>query len=128
MVEIYTARMGYRGDDWLDVTRQGNIRRGMPGGHRGIGMSFAPSAPLLFGYLAARRDGADTEDTWRTYVDAYTAEMRTSYREQRVAWETLLGWPSATLLCFCTDATRCHRTVLAGILGKLGAEVKGERA
>src|SRR5579859_433043 len=32
-----------------------------------------------------------------------------------------------TLVCVCTDATRCHRTVLAGLLGKMGGMVKGER-
>lgn len=30
------------------------------------------------------------------------------------------------LVCYCTDPTRCHRSLLAGILGKLGADVRGE--
>ncbi len=31
-------------------------------------------------------------------------------------------------VCFCADHTQCHRTLLAGFLGKLGANVVGERS
>lgn len=30
------------------------------------------------------------------------------------------------LVCYCADAERCHRRVLAGILAKLGAVDRGE--
>ena len=64
---------------------------------------------------------------WPRYVADYTHEMRMSYRRNRLAWDALLARSEVTLLCYCTDANFCHRTVLAGILGKLGAVVKGER-
>lgn len=38
-----------------------------------------------------------------------------------------MGADAMTLVCYCTDAAHCHRTVLAGILGRLGADVRGER-
>ena len=126
----WTARLGYRGDDWLDVSLQGNTRRadaGEIGGHRGIGLLFAPSPGLLYPYLSKRRFGKLTRSDSPRYRDAYTDEMRDSYRTYRPAWAALLALESVTLLCFCTDASECHRTVLAAILGKLGADVRGER-
>lgn len=128
---VRTARMGYRGDDWIDVSLQGNrtrIAKGESGGHRGIGMAFAPSPGLLFPYLRLRQGGHERPHHWDEYVRSYTEEMRASYVAQREAWDALLATPEATLLCFCTDASRCHRTVLAGILAKLGARIPAEGA
>lgn len=64
---------------------------------------------------------------WALYVEAYRSEMRESYRTQRAAWRALLARESVTLVCYCADPARCHRTLLAGILAKLGATVAGER-
>ena len=64
---------------------------------------------------------------WRLYERAYLAEMRESYRRHRAAWEALLRREVVTLCCFCTDAARCHRTALARVLTKLGAQHHGER-
>lgn len=63
---------------------------------------------------------------WERYVPAYTEEMRESYRRTRFAWSALLARDRAVLVCYCTDAAHCHRALLAGILGKLGADVRGE--
>lgn len=57
----------------------------------------------------------------------HTARI-TSYRDHRAAWDALLARDEVTLVCYCTDAAHCHRTVLSGILGKLGATVCGERS
>jgi hypothetical protein len=129
-LHVWTARMGYRGDDWLDVSLQGNMRRaekGETGGHQGIGLVFAPSPEILYPVLSARRFRRLTPTVWSGYVEAYKAEMRASYRRGRPAWDALLARDTVTLLCFCNDPQECHRTVLAGILGKLGAVVEGER-
>ena len=68
---------------------------------------------------------------WPEYVTRYTGEMRASYREHRWAWDVALDPPvndppPLTLVCYCVDPARCHRTLLAGILGKLGAQIGGE--
>lgn len=115
---IYTARITYAGPDRLDVTRKSAGPDGLP---------FAPSWTILRPMIALRRAGGDDLAAWPQYVEDYTAEMRTSYRERRPAWDALLARDEVTLVCYCTDATHCHRTVLAGILGKLGASVRGER-
>lgn len=128
----HTARMGYTGSDWLDVTQGGNIRRdrvdGEKGGHRRLGLAFAPSRSLLQPFMQKRQsnNGVVTDEDWADYVERYTIEMRISYRHQRPTWGTLLSWEHVVLLCFCPDPNRCHRRVLAGILVKLGAVDGGE--
>jgi uncharacterized protein YeaO (DUF488 family) len=126
---VYTARLGIRDADYLDVSLQGNMRRadaGEVGGHRHVGLSFCPSPELLYPYLSKRKFGQLTDADWERYARAYTAEMRVSYRLRQSAWKTVLAWPRVVLLCFCTEPERCHRRVLAGILAKLGANDCGE--
>ena len=118
---IHTARVTYTGPDRLDVTR----KSGDP--------TFAPSWRILGPMLTLRRQAdigympSRFAHAWPQYVFDYTAEMRTSYCEHRAAWDALLARDEVTLLCYCTDPMHCHRTVLAEILGKLGATVRGER-
>ncbi len=119
MTAVHTARISYRGADRLDVTRKS-------AGPDGV--AFAPSGRILWPMINLRRTAPGMVDSvWPDYVEAYTAEMRTSYRERRPAWDALLARDEVTLVCYCTDATRCHRTVLAAILAKLGATLRGER-
>lgn len=132
-LQVQTARMGYRAScDWLDITLQGNMRRlekapDPPGGHRGIGFFFAPSPDILYPYLSKRKFGRETDRDWLQYIADYTREMRGSYARFRPAWDLLLSWERVVLLCMCTDAARCHRTVLGQqILPKLGATYLGE--
>lgn len=126
-LQVHTARMGYKAsDDWLDVTRAQKSNK-TDGGHLGIGLAFAPSARLLSQYLDRKRAEGLTDRQWLAYVEAYTAEMRESYRRNKAPWNTLLSMPRAVCLCFCVESARCHRTVLAQqILPKLGAKYMGE--
>lgn len=115
---VHTARIGRPAwPDALDVTRKSAPPEGLP---------FAPSWEILGPALAARRAG-QLDAAWPGYVEAYTAEMRRSYRAHRPAWDALLSRESVTLLCYCADPRRCHRTLLAGMLARLGADVRGER-
>lgn len=118
---VYTARIGYRGPDAFDVTRKTAT---------GHGLAFAPSWKILGPVLKSRRENGPGGAFvgWEQYVLDYTAEMRASYRGSYQAWAWLLEQPERTLLCYCNDPAHCHRTILAGILGKLGADVRGERA
>jgi hypothetical protein len=116
-VEIWTARMGYRGSDALPVTRR--IVQ------HPDGLLFAPSEALLFWGLAERKAGRG-EASWPSYRERYVTEMRASYQAHREVWARVLGQGRRVLLCFCTDPARCHRSVLAGLLGACGASVQGE--
>lgn len=113
---VRTARVSYGGPDRLDVTRKSATPDGI---------AFAPSWGILRPALNARRDGR-LDEAWPGYVADYTTEMRRSYREQRPAWDALLARETVTLVCYCAQADRCHRTLLAGFLVKLGAKCEGE--
>lgn len=115
---VWTARIGYRGCDGLDVTRKSAGADGRP---------FAPSWAILSPELDARRRGEDAAARWPAYVAAYEREMRESERRDPGAWQRLLGRESVTLLCYCDDPAHCHRSVLARLLGARGATVCGER-
>lgn len=117
-LHVRTARVSYGGPDRLDVTRKSADD---------FGLAFAPSWALLAPVLRARHANGDIDAiAWGSYVAAYTDEMRASYRMSRRAWDGLLAMERVVLVCYCTDAERCHRRVLAGILVKLGAVDEGE--
>ena len=118
MTNVYTSRVSYHGPDRLDITRMSAPPDGI---------AFAPSWLILRPMLQRRREDHVTETEWLAYAAAYTAEMRDSYRGHRARWDALLERDEVTLVCYCTDVTHCHRTVLAGILTKLGATPCGER-
>lgn len=127
-LRVWTARLTYSGADRLDVTRAAPPT--------GIAGPFAPSWGIIktgkaAQSRAARLIGAERERViaaaWREYSDAYTAEMRLSYTQNRREWNALMARREVTLCCFCARPELCHRTVLAGILVKLGAEYLGER-
>jgi uncharacterized protein YeaO (DUF488 family) len=132
ILRVQTAKLGFRGQGWLDVSLKGNRKRqgnGEIGGQDGIGLAFAPSPTLLYPLIEKRKQqgGKLTAEDWSGYVAAYTREMRESYRRRREAWDKLLSRPHVVLLCFCAKPFNCHRTVLArDILPKLGAVYAGE--
>ena len=126
---VHTARVSYAGPDRLDVTRKS-------AGPEGI--AFAPSWDILNPALEHREAvrqfcsgnpavAATLEHAmWRLYRAAYRGEMRESYRTQRAAWDAVLRRERVVLVCYCGDPSRCHRTLLASILAKLGATNAGE--
>lgn len=144
-LQVYTARISSRDPDRFDVTRKSGGEEGTP---------FAPSWAILRPALDARREadrlgegarnaarlghGAASRDlrrqavaldaeAWSAYVPAYLAEMRTSYRANRAAWERLLARRRVVLVCYCTDSEHCHRAILRSrILPALGAVDRGE--
>lgn len=118
----HTARMDYVLRDRFDITR-----KNAP--YNQYGSVFAPSQELVSFWVSQRRKHAMGRlDAWIKYVEKYTAEMRASYRVNRETWDALLSLDEVTIVCFCEDHNRCHRTVLArDILQKLGASYAGER-
>lgn len=120
-MNIYTARMGYRGDDRLDITSRTQDLLGKP---------LAPPWSLVEPMIALRRANRLTEAKWREYLVQYRRVLRASYRVNRAAWEALLLLPEVTLLCFCADPQRCHRVPAAELLvlaSNRRAQYLGER-
>lgn len=130
-VLVQSARISYGGPGRLDVSRQGNDP---------TGKVFAPSWEILRPALDERKraqeaakagDAAEArriEDAmWSAYVPAYVKEMRASYKRHFGTWERVLSAQEVTLCCMCVSSWHCHRFVLSGLLGRLGARVLGER-
>ena len=152
-LRVHTARVSYGGADRLDITRKSAPPEGIAFAPswailrpaldamkraRSVREVAAAKSRLELAALRSPEASADVQvirtialvqedDIWALYAQAYTLEMRESYRTQRPAWDALLARESVTLVCYCTDPARCHRTVLAGILAKLGAINEGER-
>lgn len=135
---VHTARVSYGGADRLDITRASADRHRRETGAAHPGEPFAPSWDIL-GPALEHRDtvrqfcsanaavAATLEHAaWRLYAAAFAHEMRASYRRDRAAWDDLLARASVTLVCFCADPARCHRTLVARMLAKLGATNAGE--
>lgn len=109
MLKVWTGRVGaHRGSDGLDITVKSGDK------------VFAPTWSMVMDYKACKITDAQ-------YTDAYLAMMRQSYFECRGRWDELLAMDEVTLLCYCKAGLFCHRTLLAGILVKLGATYLGER-
>lgn len=136
-LQAYSARVTYAGPDRLDVTRKTGSD----------GLFLAPSWRLLAPYKRAlealdreRKTAqamldaraledldADAARLWARYARGYTEEMRNSYRLNGAAWDALLARERVVLVCYCTDAERCHRAILrAEILPRLGVRDCGE--
>lgn len=122
MLIFHTAPIGYLGPDRLDITRGSGIA--------GAGILFAPSWTILRPARQRLNAGTMTPAKWAAYANAYTDEMRRSYRYNREEWDTLLERPRVVAVCYCDIRPPrppwCHRRVLAGILVKLGATDAGE--
>jgi hypothetical protein len=145
---VQTARIDCDNADRFDITRKSGGPTGEP---------FAPSWNTLGPVLKLRKEAEELakkgaaasrsklseeaklawtqgraverefQNAWARYIGEYTAEMRVSYRSHRAAWDALLARETVTLVCYCVDATHCHRTILGrDILPKLGAKYLGE--
>lgn len=149
-LRVWTARISYAGPDRLDITRKSGSGLGLVFAPSWDILTPAIEARAkakamrdrlersrqasLFGEAVAAQCGdlvmeqadAVEREAWATYVPAYLEEMRQSYRLCRIKWEALLSWERVVLCCYCVDAERCHRRILAEILAKLGATDEGE--
>jgi uncharacterized protein YeaO (DUF488 family) len=127
-VILWTGPYTTRDPDRLDITRAGcdkalRARKAAPGEF------LAPSAGLVFPALEAMKaaqDDAERDAIWSAYAREYRLEMLTSWKNRRREWTALLARERVVLVCFCRDPQRCHRTLAAGFLARLGADYRGE--
>jgi hypothetical protein len=127
-LRVWTARLdGQPADpDDIDITRAGadratRARLPFPG------QIWAPSWATLTPALQARQLGGDAaEQAWVAYSATFLEEMRRSWSTHRPAWRAMLARDRVVLRCRCRDAARCHRSLVAGCLSKLGGVSCGE--
>ena len=68
--------------------------------------------------------GADTEAGWNRFAVKYRAEMKKA--EPKVVLELLAALSHQTdfsVGCYCTEESRCHRSILRSLLKECGAEI-----
>lgn len=82
---------------------------------------LAPSAPLVKWALSE----PFTPKRWQQFANRYRREMRAPAAERLI---TLLAALSSqadfSVGCYCDDESRCHRSLLRGILTAAGARVR----
>jgi len=84
---------------------------------------LAPSAPLVSWALSEPW----TDARWARYARRYRAEMRAPAAQRLIALlAALSAQADVSVGCYCEDAARCHRSLLAALLEGAGARIKLE--
>jgi len=84
--------------------------------------TLAPSEALLKDARAALAEADDK--AWKSFVRCYRAEMKAP--DAKALLDTLAALSHQTdfaVGCYCTDESRCHRSVLRELLAGRGAKV-----
>jgi uncharacterized protein YeaO (DUF488 family) len=81
---------------------------------------LAPSEALVKVALGAR-----DERTWQIFVKRYRAEMKRPPAARLLTLLAALSQDTALSVgCYCSDETRCHRSVLRTLLEEHGARLE----
>ena len=69
-----------------------------------------------------------TDARWRRYVRIYLREMREPGPRHLLSTLAALSVDSSfSVGCYCEDATRCHRSLLADLLAEAGATILSDK-
>ena len=74
---------------------------------------LAPTAELIAAYLHGSM-------SWRTFAARYRAEMKGQRSFLRLLRHLDQSGQRLTLLCACADPVKCHRSLLATLIGRAG--------
>lgn len=85
--------------------------------------TLAPSDDIL-----ALGRGATSDTQWRAFARQYRAEMKRAEARQAIALLAALSHTTnLSVGCYCEDVSRCHRSLLAGLLREAGASIVDDR-
>ena len=80
--------------------------------------NLAPSEALL------KETSLDDEAAWRKFTRRYLAEMKEPLPRREIELLAALSHQTNfSVGCYCTDESRCHRSLLRKLLAKAGAEI-----
>jgi uncharacterized protein YeaO (DUF488 family) len=109
-VRLGTVRRPPRGVKKEDFARLDYYDRWLP--------ELAPSAEL-FGWITSE---PITDARWATFAKKYRKEMSEGPQERLIGTLAALSdQASFSVGCYCEDETRCHRSLLRGLLEEAGA-------
>ena len=104
---LFTSRIGYRGEDGLDITVKSAI---------GIGKLLAPTWAMVGGVKHWKHYKALTPEE---YTALYYELLRSRFRADNQPFLDLVQRERLVLLCFCPAGTFCHRYLAIDILEKI---------
>jgi len=82
--------------------------------------NLAPSSDLVSEGLSA-----DDVKAWKAFERKYRAEMKAPDRARELDLLAALSHSTNfSVGCYCEDASRCHRSILASLLSERGAALK----
>lgn len=86
--------------------------------------NLAPSAETMKLGQAAQASQAPAD--WTAFVRRYKAEMAEAEASRNLDLLAALSHRTALSVgCYCEDESRCHRSVLRGLLAERGADISG---
>lgn len=86
--------------------------------------NLAPSAETMKLGQAAQASQAPAD--WTAFVRRYKAEMAEAEASRNLDLLAALSHHTALSVgCYCEDESRCHRSVLRGLLAERGADLSG---
>lgn len=86
--------------------------------------NLAPSAETMKLGQAAQASQAPAD--WTAFVRRYKAEMAEAHASRDLDLLAALSHHTALSVgCYCEDESRCHRSVLRGLLAERGADIVG---
>ena len=113
-LRIGTVRRPPRGVKKEDYSRRNFYDTWLP--------ELAPSQTLLTWALAEPW----TDLRWEIYAERYLAEMKQAPAPRMIALlAALSAGANFSIGCYCEDESRCHRSLLRGLLADAGATVSG---
>ena len=111
-LRLGTVRRPPRGVRKEDYVRRGFYDVWMP--------ELAPSAPIVSWALSEPW----TDARWKRYARLYLKEMQAPAAQHLLELLVALSHQAEVSVgCYCEDETRCHRSLLRGILTQRGAQM-----
>jgi len=104
---LFTSRIGYRGEDGLDITVKSAT---------GIGRLLAPTWAMVGGVKHWKQYNALTPEE---YTALYYELLRSRFSADRQPFLDLVHRERLVLLCFCGAGAFCHRHLAVDILEKI---------
>ena len=88
---------------------------------------LSPTQRLFYQYLKWRDAGLWNEKTFQElYAPQFLKDAKANPNFEKLIAQLQHADHDISLICFCTDETLCHRSIVAGILQGLGTDVTAQ--
>lgn len=92
--------------------------------------ALSPEKSIFWHYLDSKKAGNWNANTFATdYVPAFISQLRNdpeAINMLNTLYQLDKAGKNICLVCFCTDETMCHRSIIAGLLQAVGCNIVTE--